>query len=99
MQTLAEFIAILSIVQPAKAAGLNPILAFIPLYAQREGLTIENVWAFPPAHAFERLAGLIPLIITPDALAAVQAAAAPIMKALDPAAITAKLTEALASSA
>ena len=73
-------------------------MAFIPLYAQREGLTIENVWAFPPAHAFERLAGLIPLIINPDSLAAVQAAAAPIVKALNPEDIKAKLTEALAKA-
>lgn len=45
--TLAELLAMLGMCAPGKLRALDPIVASVPLLAQRLGASIEDVYAMP----------------------------------------------------
>lgn len=53
--TLAELHAVIGIRAPALLPGIAPLLALVPLYAQRQGVTIDAVYAMPACIVFDGL--------------------------------------------
>lgn len=98
IMSLAEYIAVLSITAPPKAADLIPVLNLVPIYAQRKGLAIDFIWSMPATHAFAELVGLIPEIITEKASAEVKGMEPALIGIFDPKAIAAKVAEKLATA-
>ena len=53
--TLAELHAVIGICLPAQLPRIAPLLALVPLLAQRERMSIDEVYAMPAALAFGAL--------------------------------------------
>lgn len=93
--TLAEYMAVIWIINQEKAAGLAPMLGLIPEYARRGGYTIESIWAMPAENAIDQLIGMIPSVVTLDAAKQAQETSIKLAAIIDPKKITAAVTAAL----
>jgi len=87
MLTLAQMYAAGAFLRPEQVGRLAPVLALIPLYALRNGVPIESVWAMPAGAAVRALVDMLPDVITPAVQAEFPAVEAELRDALDPARI------------
>lgn len=64
--TLAHLHALTGMMARQQAQALAPLMALIPLYAQRHGVSIESVWAMPAVAGVQALVDLLPDVVTPE---------------------------------
>lgn len=85
--TLAHLHALTGMLARQQAQALAPIMAMIPLYAQRKGVTIEAVWAMPAVDGVQALVDLLPDVVTLEVQAVMTEVEPGIQAALDPLAV------------
>ena len=85
--TLAHLHALTGMLARQQAPALAPIMALIPLYAQRKGGTIEAVWAMPAVDGVQALVDLLPDVVTLEVQAEMTEVEPGIQAALDPLAV------------
>ncbi len=54
--TLAELYAVIGICAPAQLPRIAPLIALVPLFAQRRGVSMHAVYAMPAAFVFGAMA-------------------------------------------
>lgn len=54
--TLAELYAVIGICAPAQLPRIAPLLALVPLFAQRRNASMHAVYAMPAAFVFDAMA-------------------------------------------
>lgn len=96
--TLAEYMAVIWIINKDKASDMAPVIGLIPEYARRSGIAIEAVWNMPAERAVSFLLNLLPDLITESAAVQVQESAQQMAAIIDPKKIVAAVATALASA-
>lgn len=81
--TLAHLHALTGMMARQQAQALAPLMALIPLYAQRNGVSIESVWAMPAVDGVRALVDLLPGVVTPEVHEVMPEVEAGIQSALD----------------
>lgn len=82
--TLAELQAVIGIRAPAQLPRIAPLLALVPLLAQRQGVTIDAVYAMPACSVFDQLVLAFGYCVHDDMITDAQAAMDAAASALDP---------------
>lgn len=82
--TLAELYAVVGICAPAQLPRIAPLMALIPLYAQRSGVTMDAVYALPAGEVFDSIVLAFGEFAHSEMMADAQAAMACAEAALDP---------------
>lgn len=89
--TLAHLHALTGMMARQQAQALAPLMALIPLYAQRHKCGIESVWAMPAVDGVRALVDLLPGVVTPEVHEVMPEVEAGIQSALDPLAVMRKM--------
>lgn len=82
--TLAELYAVSALMAPGHSGAIGPITQLLPLYAQRAGLTIDQVYAQQADEVIHGIVDVIPEICTVDLQHAAQEQLARFAVALSP---------------
>lgn len=83
--TLAELLAVAGLCLPASLRALEPLMAAVPLLAQRRGVSVDAVYAMQAGEAFGAIADEFADWISDAEIAAALAAVKDAEEALDPA--------------
>lgn len=95
--TLAELLAVAGLCLPASLRALEPLMAAVPLLAQRRGVSVDAVYAMQAGEAFGAIADEFADWISDAEISAASAAVKDAEAAIDPARMRERMMRRLSS--
>lgn len=93
--TLAELQAVVAIAAPGQLGRMQPLLALVPLLAQRRSIDVNAVYAMPAGDVFDGGMAVVAGVLTDEAVAAAQVALQQAWAAVDPDRLRRRMTSGL----